>query len=310
MSKSLEALRRANPRADAEFAQEVDVAVGAVRARIQPSLAARPARIRRPSLRPRVLRLSAAAAIAAAAAVAAFSAVGPSGGPSGVESAAAAVREAATLTTASARRSGTAVVRITHDGEPWAGKTIRWSGDDIAVAEDASSARGRRELRVVDGTLYEPDPRGGWLELGSPASIDPGSGTTPAEYLAAVREDVGGSTLRRITGGMTGLTSEREADGSSAYRGTVAAGLIAREEGFKEGQAIRVLPFGYVAHGAAADPTASLDTAVTVANGVIREITVTWGMWTYSVQYSGLGSTPPPAAPRNARSLLRERGLG
>ncbi|NUT56535.1 MAG: hypothetical protein HOQ03_11220 [Thermoleophilia bacterium] len=30
-------------------------------------------------------------------------------------------------------------------------------------------------------------------------SIDPGSGTTPAEYLVAVREDVGGATLRRLT---------------------------------------------------------------------------------------------------------------
>ena len=71
-----------------------------------------------------------------------------------------------------------------------------------------------------------------------------------------------------------------------------------------------MLPFGYVAHGAAADATASLDAAVTVADGVVREIAVTWGTWAYSVRYRGLGSTPAPAAPKNARSLLRERGLG
>ena len=50
----------------------------------------------------------------------------------------------------------------------------------------------------------------------------------------------------------------------------VAAGQIARETGFKEGEAIRVFSFGYVAHGAAADPASLLDTAVTSAPTVSR----------------------------------------
>jgi hypothetical protein len=88
----------------------------------------------------------------------------------------------------------------------------------------------------------------------------------------------------------------------------VAAGLVARESGFKEGKSIRVLPFGYVAHDQAADPAASLHVAVTVsADGVVREITVTWGTgasaWTYRVTYSGLGATPAPVAPASARPL-------
>ena len=62
-------------------------------------------------------------------------------------------------------------------------------------------------LLVVDGMMYATDPvDGGWAELGPPESIDPDSGTTPDEYLAAVRDDVGGATLQRITKGMTGLT--------------------------------------------------------------------------------------------------------
>jgi hypothetical protein len=48
---------------------------------------------------------------------------------------------------------------------------------------------------------------GGPVVLGNPGSIDPDSGTTPDEYLAAVQEDIGGTTLRRITDGMTGLTT-------------------------------------------------------------------------------------------------------
>ena len=116
--------------------------------------------------------------------------------------------------------------------------------------------------------------------MGSPKNIDPDSGTTPGEYLAAAREDVGGATLRRITNGMTGLTTQTLADGSTVYSGAVPAGLIARETGFKEGHAIRVLPFGYVANDEAANPVARLEAEVTVgADGVVREILITGGTW-------------------------------
>jgi hypothetical protein len=149
----------------------------------------------------------------------------------------------------------------------------------------------------------------GWVEIGPVSSIDPGTGTTPTDILAAVCEDVGGTTLHRIVGAMTagGVTTTSQSDGSALYRGTVPAGQIARQTGFKEGQAIRVFPLGYVAHDAPADPGSLLATAVTVgSDGVIREIAVTWGTWTYTVTYRDLGSTPPLTAPANAKSL---RGL-
>jgi hypothetical protein len=72
-----------------------------------------------------------------------------------------------------------------------------------------------------------------------------------------------------------------------------------------------VLPFGYVAHGKAKDPSAQLDAAITVgADGVVRELAVTWPGWTYAVSYSGLGSTAAPEAPENARPLPRAAGNG
>jgi hypothetical protein len=108
---------------------------------------------------------------------------------------------------------------------------------------------------------------------------------------------------------MTGLTTRRLQDGSTVYSGAVAAGLIAMETGFKEGRSIRVLPFGYVAHDEAANPASPLDTAVTVGpEGVVREIAITWGTWSYTVTYSALGSTPALLAPANARSLRGLRG--
>jgi hypothetical protein len=167
-------------------------------------------------------------------------------------------------------------------------------------------------MRVVDGLFYGSDGLGGWLEMGSPRNIDPDSGTTPGETLAAVREDVGGVTLRRLMNGMGGLTRTTLGDGSTVYRGTVAAGLVARETGFKEGRAIRVFPFGYVAHDEAANPESQLDVAVTVCpEGVVLEIAVTWGTsassWVYTVAYSALGATRAPVAPPNATSLKEWR---
>jgi hypothetical protein len=151
---------------------------------------------------------------------------------------------------------------------------------------------------------------GAWVELGPPESIDPGSGTTPAEYLAAVREDVGGATLRRITRAVTGLTTRRLADGSIVYSGSVPGRVIARETGFKEGQAIRVLPFGYVAHDEAVDPASPLHITVAVgADDVVRRIAVGWGTWTYTVWYRDLGATAAPIAPADARSLRELRRI-
>lgn len=299
-SESFRALRRSNPRGKEGFARSVEAAAAAVHARIDTAHVER-------SRGRRLVGLSAAAALAGVAVAATILAVGS---PSGMEDATAAFKNAAAVTAESAERSGIAVVRITHDGELWAGTTIQWKGEDIALSSDTPGRSGKvgDQLRVVDGTVYGIGERdGGWVAMGSPANIDPDSGTTPTEHLAAVREDVGGATLRRLAARMTGLTTRRSS-GSTVYSGTVAAGLIARETGFKEGQSIRVLPFGYVAHDDAANPEAPLQASVTVgADGIFREIAVTWGsgasQWSFRVSYSGLGTTPPPAAPANAEPL-------
>ena len=302
-SESFEALRRANPRSNTGFAKTVD----SVQAQISTTEAVpvHPAGRRRTGL----VRLAAVGtALAVAAGVAALTVRSPGGGP-GVDDAAAVVNKAAAVTADAAERSGTAVVRITHDGELWAGSTIRWHDGDLSVSRDTPDRRGRAgaHLLLVGGTLYGFDD-GHWVIFGDPANIDPGSGTTPDEYVAAVREDVGGVTLRRIAGRVSGLTVSRPGNGSTVYRGKIAAGVIARETGFKDGEAIRVLPFGYVAHDEAANASALLDVAVTVgADGVVRQISVSWGTWDYTVTYGGLGSAPALAAPKNARDLVKER---
>ena len=102
MPESFEALRRANPRARAGFAETVEAAAGAVHKEIAAADGDAP---RRHLPRRRVVGLSATgAALAAAVAVVAFGTVGSSG----VQSAEAAFKKATTLTAASAERSGTA----------------------------------------------------------------------------------------------------------------------------------------------------------------------------------------------------------
>ena len=316
---TLQALRRANPRSEPGFERSVRAAEP-LRARIVASDPAEPIEARtvvpprRVGFRARAALGAAGATIVAAAAVAAMLMIGLPGG-AGVGSASAAVNHAAAATAATGDSSGTVTVLITYNGETWAGKTVRWNAGDLSLIEDGPTP-GRMgshgETRVVDDMLYGHDVDGRWIELGDPDSIDPDSGTTPDEILAVLRADVGGDTLRRITAGMTDLTTSELDDGSIAYRGTVAARLVAPESGFKEGEHIRVFPFGYVAHEEAADPAARHEASVTVdADGLIRELAVAWGSdgseWTYTVTYSDLGATAPIVAPENAQPF--DRGI-
>jgi hypothetical protein len=307
-SESFRALRRGNPRSEASFTDAVDAVAAEVRSRIPTAGATNAPSVRHVRPRRRLVGVS-AAGIALAAAAAVFLTVGSPRVAPGVESASAAIKKAVKLTTTSAKQSGTVDVRITHHGQLWANKVIRWNGDDLELNDlSPQGPSSGYPLLVVNGMMYSysPEPEG-WSEVGPISSIDPGSGTTPSEQLSAIREDVGGKTLPRVVAAMTasGLTRVERSDGSKVYSGDVPAGIIAPEVGFKEGQSIRVLPFGYVAHGAAANAQAPLHTEVTVVDHVFRQIEVTWGTWRYIVRYSGLGTTPAPVAPANAKPLRR-----
>jgi hypothetical protein len=316
---SLDALRRANPRNQPGFTR---MAGDLTRSAGNLPLAGQDAPSRRrvrlsphPRRRWPVIGIPAAAAsgVVAVVVAAVLTAGSPTGSPT--LSPAAAMGQAATTSAQAAEQSGTVSIEVTQDGELWGARTVRWNGSDISVTHADPGRAGRGDLLVVDGTLYGPDPEtpDGWFELGSPASIDPDSGTTPDEYLATVRADAGGDTVRRITGAMTGLTTSPGDDGSVVYRGTVPASVLAPETGTKEGVPIRVLPYGYVAHDDADNPDAPIEVRITVrADDTIGEIHASWGggsSWSYRLRFSDLGSTPAPTAPANARSLCVERGI-
>ena len=90
------------------------------------------------------------------------------------------LRMAAAQTSTAAEDSGRAVVRITKDARPWAGKTVVWNGDDIGITEDAPArpahaapvarpGKVNREIRVVDGIVYMPNS--GQLPPGRPTQV-------------------------------------------------------------------------------------------------------------------------------------------
>jgi hypothetical protein len=315
---SLEALRRANPRHKPGFARAASELTRAAADAPAPVFDASPDR-KRPARGPRtrllrpLVGIPAAAATIAAVALAVIAVGSPGGSPA--VSPAAAIEQAVTVSAQAAEDSATVAIEMTQDGELWASRTVRWNGSDIAITNADPGAVGRRDLLVVGGHLYGPDleTEDGWIDLGDPANIDPESGTTPDEYLATVRADVGGDTFRRITGAMADLTTVPGAGGATVYQGTVPAGVLAPETGTKEGQQIRVLPYGYVAHDDAEDPAAPVAISITVrAEGTIAEIHASWGgasSWSYRLTISDLGSTPAPTAPENARQLCVVRGI-
>jgi hypothetical protein len=313
---SLEALRRANPRREPGYDDMLDRLASAALDRRELTwdrasapAAAWPRRAQRVDGTSAVaVPVGAGLLVAATVAIVVLTFWSPAG-PRTV-SPAAAMERAVEVTAASAEASGTVLVEITRDGHLWAAKTVHWNGSDLSISDDHPLRSATGELLVIDGMMYGHDVEAPnqWVELGSPDSIDPGSGTTPDDYLAAVREDAGGETLRRVTAAMSDLTTSAGEDGSIVYEGHVPAGDLARETGTKEGQAIRVLPYGYVAHDDASDPSSPIAVTITVgADDIIRRITATWGgasTWTYVLTFDNLGSAPGLAAPTDARPLL------
>ena len=128
-SEGFHALRRANPRHEATFAESVESVAGEVRARVATSTEVV---FDPPSPTPPHRRLCGRSRGCRGRRCRFPRHRIALGGP-GVENAAAAIEHAATVTAASAEQSGTAVVRITHDGDFWAGKTVRWNGADVAI---------------------------------------------------------------------------------------------------------------------------------------------------------------------------------
>ena len=82
----------------------------------------------------------AAAAVASAVGSGSWLSAGGPGRPR-LDDAVAAVKRAATLSAASAERSGTATGALSTTEKLWSGSTIRWNGDDLSVTAARRAGR-------------------------------------------------------------------------------------------------------------------------------------------------------------------------
>ena len=168
-----------------------------------------------------------------------------------------------------------------------------WNSGNASVACSGVGSCG--DLLFVDRLLFTKAD-GRWT------IVDKGglSGYIYQRYVGPALQSMSPSMFRRITRGMQDLKIHRGRDGATVYTGREAAGVLTRDPG--TGERIRVLPFGFIAHGKAANPASLLNVALTVgSDGIIRRIAVDWGAgtsaWTYTVAYSNMGRTAPITAP-------------
>ena len=320
-SRSFQALRRANPRTKPGFARSVESAAEAVpdadrRQRLWTSPWGEP-RFTAPGARSSACLWGRRLSLAAASAVVAFLTVGSPGGGPGVQDAAAAVEEAANVTAASAEHSGTAVVQISHNSEikagaPCAGTTETWPSPATLPRRAGEGRVGHPRRRRG---VFSPRPGdGGWVVLGRPENVDSGTGTTAAEHVEAVREDIGGATLRRLD-----RRGDDGADDESARR---RLDRLPRHPRPRDSRPSRPGPRKASRSGcshSATWPRTRRPTLAGLSTSRSRSVPTASSVRTSSSggpaapcgptrsRYSGLGSTSAPLAPARPRGLLKER---
>jgi hypothetical protein len=237
--------------------------------------------------RKRLIALSAAAATALSLA-GVLIAVTLSAAPA---SAYAAAKKAIAASSAGALDSGT--MTLTSRGPIGRGitsmvTTIRWNGDDIAIASETEGGvlPGFDQLLLVGGGVYLQRTDGSWLHYASQADLE------PPLYDGAVRSArslAAGSRAAEIIASAYGLQKTVQPDGSTVYGGTIPPSNPT-EVAPSDDTATQMLPV--IGPGGAFQMTVGSD-------GLIRQMSETTfdGTAGWSLEYTQLGSTPPIRLP-------------
>jgi hypothetical protein len=241
--------------------------------------------------RKRLIALSAAAA-AAFSLVGVLIAVTLSAAPA---SAYAAARKAIAGSSAGALDSGTMTLNSggpyssPSDGNTSMVATVRWNGDDIAIASGTAGCvlPGFDQLLLVGGGVYLQRPDGSWLHYASEADLEP---PLYAGAVQAARSLAAGSRAAQIIASAYGLQRTVQPDGSTVYSGTIPPSNPAEVAPSDDTAQIMLPSFG---------PGGAFQLVVG-SDGLVRQISETaspplTGAW--SIEYSQLGSTPPITPP-------------
>jgi hypothetical protein len=299
---SLWALREVNPRNQSGFEKSL-ARYEALRTRIIATPPAGPRKPLPPGRRPRLIGLSAVAAALSLAAVLTGLLLA-TGSPEGAYAAA---RKAVAATSARARHSGTMTLTVTHGSTRWTLESIRWNGHDIAVSNGQGHSLGlNRQLVLAGGGAYLQRADGQWVHY--PAESDVGPKLGPAVQLA--HDDVSGSAAAAIFALATHLHKTVGPHGSTLYTGTIPASraesAVTPSDDTIMGVIIRLRSVGRNARFR----------LVVGRDGLVSQMSETFqnegaklpadnGIWTWTIRYSQLGSTPPISPPSAAATAAR-----
>jgi hypothetical protein len=211
-------------------------------------------------------------------------------------SAYAAAKKAVAATSAGALDSGTMTLNrwqysSTREGSPSMVTTIRWNGDELAIASagEGRALPGFVQLLLVGGGVYVQRADGSWLHFASEADLAP---PLYAGTVQAARSLAAGSRAAQIIASAYGLQKTVQPDGSTLYSGTIPPSNPAEVAPSDDTATPITLPgFG---------PGGALQLVVG-SDGLLTEMSETAspplaGAW--SIEYTQLGNTPaitPPA---------------
>ena len=219
-------------------------------------------------------------------------------------SADAAARKALALTAAAG--SGTITGAVSHDGSSYTLDTTQWNGSSIAVtAGDRSELGPNQAIELVDGAAYVEQPDGAWLHYASESGVGPKVG--PQFELA--HDNVAGTTADQILSLATGLAQTSQPDGTTLYTGTIPNLDTDPGNSPTDDTILRIIGDLRTGGNAPAGFHDGLQLQMTAGpDGFVRQIVLTYqqqdtgsaasdGTYTWTISYSGLGSTPPIAPP-------------
>jgi hypothetical protein len=209
-------------------------------------------------------------------------------------SAYASAKKAVAATSAGALDSGTMTLSSggpdsTRDGSTSMVTTVRWNGDDLAIASggEAHVLPGFVQLLLVGGGVYLQRADGSWLHYASEADLEP---PLYAGVVQAARGLAAGSRAAQIIASAYGLQKTVQPDGSTVYGGTIPP-TNPTEVSPSDGPKKFMLPsFG---PGGAFQLVVGSDGFVTqMSETASPPLVASW-----SVEYSQLGTTPPITPP-------------
>jgi hypothetical protein len=299
-----------------ETARELDLIRTELRAAIERDLHGRSSRPRvthRRSFRIAIPTLAALAATTTAIVLGlTISAASPSG------ASAAAMRA---LAATAAAPSGTMTTTVLHAGVTQTVDAASWNGSDIAFSPGLGPIP---RLLLIGGGMYVQTSNGAWLHYANASDVGP----KPLGGLEQLAQDsIAATTAQQILALATDVQETAQADGTTAYTGTIPSGSLDPAT-LPGNDAITSMILGAqkrtaMMSGAGPNqgdaPGTSLQNDLQLqmsvgADGLVSKVSVTFqqqgtgspaadGTYTWSVTYSQLGSTPPITAPPSSTDV-------